>query len=260
MINLSKIKFFFDTKGYVIIENYLNSDLFLKCTKKIHSEVNSEYSNNLSQIKKLGGYLTGNLDLIPSEDMSTIWNEIKKNNFKEVFKKLLDEELENYKVTFRGNISLPNKGSQFYHTDGPIKSRKILIGIAISDVNKIDGPTVIIPGSHKKQIKFWKFYLTKFFKKKDDIILKKGDIFIRESHIWHKGSKNKSNKLRTQLLFVLTKKDNNFKDEKKVFNKQVKFGENMFGTSFKEKMREFVSVYFSSIYFILRFIISIFKR
>ena len=260
MTILGKLKFFFDNNEYVVLENYLRSDLFLKYSEKIQSEVNSEYTNNLNEIKKLGGYLTGNLDLIPSEDIYLIWKELKKNNFKEIFKLLIDDNLEDYDITFRGNISIPNKGSQFFHTDGPIKSRKILIGIAISNVNEIDGPTVLIPGTHKKQVEFWKFYLTKFFQNKKKIILKKGDIFIRESHIWHKGSKNKSNKLRTQLLLVLTKKKNNEKPIKQIFGKSIKFGPNMFGTSFKEKIKEFLSVYFSIIFFLSRIFMSIFKK
>ena len=87
---------------------------------------------------------------------------------------------------------------------------KILIGVPIEDLNEIDGPTELISGSHKQRISYWKFHLRFFFKKKIKLILNKGDIFIRESYIWHKGTKNKSNKLRTIILFILSEKSPNY--------------------------------------------------
>ena len=42
---------------------------------------------------------------------------------------------------------------------------KYLIGVPIEDLNEIDGPTELIPGSHKQRISYWKFHLKNFLKK-----------------------------------------------------------------------------------------------
>ena len=128
-----------------------------------------------------------------------------------------------------------DKGDQFYHTDGPKSARKILIGVPIEDLNEIDGPTELIPGSHKQRISYWKFHLRKFLKK-IKLILNKGDIFIRESYIWHKGTKNKSKKLRIVILFILSEKSPNY--IKQDILDSIKFGDNMFKVSIKDKIRE----------------------
>ena len=260
MSNFNQLKFLFENNGYVVLRNFLKSKIFFKTSDKILEQINNEFIYNLKEIKKLGGYLTGNLDLVPSIDFKTIWNELVDNDIGKVFKEIIGEDIQNYDVTFRGNVSLPKKGDQFYHTDGPLKSRKILIGIAIKNIELIDGPTVLIPGSHKKQVKFWKFYSNFFFKKKKKLTLKRGDIFFRESHIWHKGSRNRGSELRTQLLFVLKKKNITSIEKNINFNNKIKLATNMFGTTLKEKFREFISVYLPFLYIIYQIFFSIFKN
>ena len=73
------------------------------------------------------------------------------------------------------------------------------------------------------------------------LILNKGDIFIRESYIWHKGTKNKSRKLRIIILFILSEKNPNYINQDILDN--IKFGDNMFKVSIKDRIREFVSIY-----------------
>ena len=124
MTILGKLKFFFDNNGYVVLENYLRSDLFLKYSEKIQSEVNSEYTNNLNEIKKLGGYLTGNLDLIPSEDIYLIWKELKKNNFKEIFKLLIDDNLEDYDIHLEAIYLFQIKDLNFFILMDPLSQEK----------------------------------------------------------------------------------------------------------------------------------------
>ena len=116
----------------------------------------------------------------------------------------------------------------------------------IEDLNEIDGPTELIPGSHIKKISYWKFHLEKFFKKKIKLVLKKGDIFIRESYIWHKGTKNNSTKLRIIILFILSEKN--------------EFGDNMFEVSLYGKIKEMISVYLPFFYFVYKFFISIIRK
>ena len=53
-------------------------------------------------------------------------------------------------------------------------------------------------------MKFWEFFLSKKYKKK--VTLKKGQIFIRPHNLWHRGTKNKSNKPRLLLSFSMTPK------------------------------------------------------
>ncbi len=88
--------------------------------------------------------------------------------------------------------------------------------------------------------------------------MNKGDIFIRESYIWHKGTKNKSNKLRIIILFILSEKNPNY--IKQDILESVKFGDNMFKASIKDKIREVISVYLPFFYFLYKLLISFIRK
>jgi hypothetical protein len=96
--------------------------------------------------------------------------------------------------------------------------------------------------------------------KKKKLILEKGDIFIRESHIWHKGTKNKNNKLRTVLLFILSEKKNDSHLVKQNIHEKIKFGENMFQTNTRGYLKEILSIYFPIIFVLIKVVLSILKR
>lgn len=259
MLNLEEKKLLFDKNGFIVIEEILAVESSFRYFEQVKAEVNQEYDLNYKEIKHLGGFLTGNLDLKPSNLILKIWNILEERNLPNIIKKLTGKELKNFQVKYAGNISLPNKGNQFYHTDGPKKARKILIGVPIENLEELDGPTELLPGSHNQRVSYWKFHLQKFFKEKKKLVLKKGDIFIRESYIWHKGTKNKSNKLRTIILFILSeKKDNSLKSQDIL--EKIKFGENMFSTNYKGRIKEVVSVYLPLLYFFYKLIISIIKK
>ena len=258
MLNLKEKKLLFDKNGFIILENLLNNKNSFTLFDRVKSEIIDEYDSNYNEIKKLGGFLTGNLDLKPSKEIVKIWEILKESKISELLKELTNKGLNEYDIKYAGNVSLPNKGEQFYHTDGPKSARKILIGVPIEDINEIDGPTELIPGSHKQRISYWKFHLRKFLKKKMKLILNKGDIFIRESYIWHKGTKNKSRKLRIIILFILSEKNPNYINQDILDN--IKFGDNMFKVSIKDRIREFVSIYLPIFYFLYKLIISFIRK
>tara|TARA_B100001057_G_C22851531_1_gene951150 strand:- start:2520 stop:3296 length:777 start_codon:yes stop_codon:yes gene_type:complete len=258
MLNFDEKKLFFDKNGFIILKNLLNNKNSFTLFDQVKNEITKEYDSNYTEIKKLGGFLTGNLDLKPSKEIVKIWEILKELKISEIISELTNKSLNEYDIKYAGNVSLPNKGDQFYHTDGPKSARKILIGVPIEDLNEIDGPTELIPGSHKQRISYWKFHLKKFLKKKIKLVLNKGDIFIRESYIWHKGTKNKSKKLRIVILFILSEKSPNFINQDILSG--VKFGDNMFKVSIKDKFREIISVYLPFFYFLFKLLISFIKK
>ena len=65
-------KLFFEKNGYIQLSNIIKKDqVFNRLSEEIISETNKFYSENLNQIKRLGGYLTGNLELLPDNKFSS---------------------------------------------------------------------------------------------------------------------------------------------------------------------------------------------
>tara|TARA_B100001027_G_scaffold102374_1_gene70360 strand:+ start:24 stop:803 length:780 start_codon:yes stop_codon:yes gene_type:complete len=259
MIKNSIEKNFFERNGYIQLSNKINNKDFDSLCDQIIFETNKFYSENLDKIKNLGGYLTGNLELLPDKKLIDIWNVLCNEDFENTFEDITGKKLSNFNIKCSGNIVLPNKGYQHFHTDGPLKSKKIILNLAIHEIDLNNAPTQIIPGTHNRDIKYWKFYLNEIFNEKIFIKMKKGDVIIRNHSIWHRGTKNRSKNLRILLLFVLTEKslDKEFSQE---INKRLIIGENQFKSSYMQKFKEIFSIYLAPIYIFYRIISSLIKN
>ena len=259
MTKNSTEKNFFEKNGYILLSSKINNKDFDNLCEKIIFETNKYYSENINKIKSLGGYLTGNLELLPDKKLIEVWKLLCSEDFENTFENIVGKKLSNFNIKCSGNIVLPNKGYQHFHTDGPLKSNKIILNLAIHEINETNAPTQIIPGTHNRNIKYWKFYLNEIFKEKIFIRMKKGDVIIRNHSIWHRGTKNKSKNLRILLLFALTEKslDKNFSQE---INENLTIGENQFKSSFKQKLKEVFSIYLAPIYIFYRIISSLVKH
>ena len=65
MLNFKEKKLFFDKNGFIILKNLLNNKNSFTLFDQVKNEIIMEYNSNYIEIKKLGGFLTGNLDLKP---------------------------------------------------------------------------------------------------------------------------------------------------------------------------------------------------
>ncbi len=258
MIKNSIEKNFFEKNGYIQLSSKIDNKDFDRLCEQIIIETNKFYSENLDKIKNLGGYLTGNLELLPDKKLIDIWNILCDKNFENTFEDITGKKLSSFDIKCSGNIVLPNKGYQHFHTDGPLKSNKIILNVAIHEIDLTNAPTQIIPGTHNREIKYWKFYLHEIFNKKIFIKMKKGDVIIRNHSIWHRGTKNRSKNLRILLLFALTEKvsDKKFSQE---ISENLIIGENQFKSSFTQKFKEVFSIYLAPIYIFYRIISSFIK-
>ena len=85
--------------------------------------------------------------------------------------------------------------------------------------------------------------------------------YLKKIYFLELGTKNSSNKLRNVILFILTpKKDSKEKKFKEKIYSNIRIGRNMFGNSFKEKIKEFVSVRLTFIYLIYIIMVSFVKN
>ena len=65
--------------------------------------------------------MTGNLELLPDKKLTEYGSYMCKD-FENTFEDITGKKLFNFNVKCSGNIVLPNKGYQHFHTDGPLKS------------------------------------------------------------------------------------------------------------------------------------------
>jgi ectoine hydroxylase-related dioxygenase (phytanoyl-CoA dioxygenase family) len=99
-----------------------------------------------------------------------------------------------------GERSLPFR----FHRDAPwFKDTRhcVLILMPLVDFTEEVGPTEVVPGTHMFQHKPSEGYLEKHAKK---ILVPAGTVFAMDGCLWHRGSKNKSGKVRPLLQMNTT--------------------------------------------------------
>lgn len=247
-------KFFFSHNGY-IQKNLFNKDKeFIDISQNLIEEIG--FSINKENIKNLGGYRSGNLNINPGKYGNEFLYLLLKKNFKEYFKFITNDNFEDYSFLAGGNLNLPNSKNQFFHTDGKWMPRMIIVNIATSKIELSNGPLEIIEKSHLENLNYWKFALKIIFLKKKRIIMETGEILIREHRLWHRGTKNysKNNREMIGLMFIKKPHKLNTNNEKNVCIKS-----NIFGNSFKERIKEYLFINFKPILFMYKFFISIIK-
>ena len=248
------IKEEFDKFGLIKISNFVQDQDFYKLCENIDKEINFEYIKNEKKFSKLGGGLIGNININTGHYGNLIWSYLKKNNINKIIEQLTGLTENEYQVFFGGNLLFhyPKSYNQLFHTDGKKHPRKVIITLALDEINNQNGPTEIYKGSHQKNLPYWKFLFKYIFKEKYKLYLNKGDIFIREAFIWHRGTKNKSNKNRVLINFIISEKKNELLDYKT--DENMYFFDNMFNSDLKGRFKEFFNVKLLPIYFIYRFL------
>ena len=248
-------KNYYINNGYAIIDTDLkhNKD-FNNLIDKINNDL--ELKINKGELKKIGGFIMGNFGINQGPYGPQLYSLIFKEKLIKIFEEFTESNLEDFKVFHGGNLVLPNKGKQLFHIDGSYKKKMYMVSIVTEDIDLNNAPTEICVGSHKKEMKFWEFFLSKKVKKK--VTLKKGQIFIRPHNLWHRGTKNKSNKPRLLLSFSMTPKIQN--EQTQNCSSNVKILPNFFKSNLIGRIHEFSYVYLGSILIIFKLFYSIFKR
>tara|TARA_B100000902_G_scaffold385012_1_gene425867 strand:- start:11010 stop:11792 length:783 start_codon:yes stop_codon:yes gene_type:complete len=193
----------FDKNGYVLLDtNLSNNSLFDKLVNEFQNSLEAEINN--SDIKKIGGYIMGNFGINQGPLGSKLYSQVFKEEFINYFENLTQKKLDLFDINFGGNLTMPKKGSQIFHTDGNYGQEMYLISVATEDITLMNGPTEVCVGSHLKSMTFDEFFFSKKNKKK--LTMKKGQILIRKHNLWHRGTKNYTSKPRLLLSFIMIPK------------------------------------------------------
>lgn len=244
----------FDKKGYAIFntklkENYKFNSIIKKIEKDLLRQSKKKFLNNL------GGFIMGNLNVNQGNYGLKLFSLVFKKNLIKIFEKIAGNKINNFDVLYGGNLSLPNKGSQLFHTDGSYNQDMYLISFATEDITKKNGPTEICLGTSAKPFKYWEFFISK--KKKKMIFLKKGQVLIRKHNLWHRGTTNYSDKPRLLLSFILTPKKRNLKID---YYKKLTILPNFFSSNYKGKFHEIMYVHFGKILIFFKLFVSIIRN
>ena len=246
----------FEKDGYVIIHsNLIENNKFLEICSNIYTSLEKVLKS--TNIKKFRGYMMGNLNVYPGKFGDELFELIKENKILDLIENIIGKKISDMELNYGGNLCLSKKGDQHFHTDGTFSKEMYLVSIATENITEENGPTEVCVGTHKKNFKYWQFIFSKKLKCK--ILLNKGDIIIRKHCLWHRGTRNLSEKNRLLLSFVIFPRslDNQTKPTK---TSQISISSNFFKENNIGLLQEFIYSKLKFIHFTLRLLKSILSK
>jgi hypothetical protein len=193
---------FYAENGYAILRNVISKE---KLTA-LHDAVVEAYgeAQRTGKLFKGGGGLTGHLNCLPGEVSRFAYDELVEKGVIDLLASMVPKPLGPMNVGL--NYNLPKSVAQHYHVDSEWTKEFYIVNVAMVDTDLVNGAIDLVPGTHKKFYKYWRFATERPYRHAVRIPMKQGDVLIRGSNLWHRGMPNLSAKPRPMLAFTFGEK------------------------------------------------------
>jgi hypothetical protein len=185
-----------ETLGYTLLESCIDVNL----TEIAMKELLAEYESACPMPWRGGGKWFGHINYVPSPS-NQIFREIASNSR---IKRVLDHALgRDYKIVgFGGNANLPGSRYQPAHADGWLGTDFVVVNIPLGQVTEFNGSTEIWPRTHQEKLTIPQFNGVP--RQSVRLNSSPGDVVIRYSNLWHRGTPNKSSDVRLMLALLVS--------------------------------------------------------
>ena len=136
------------------------------------------------------------------------------------------------------NFNLPNSVAQHYHIDGLYTDDFLICNVAVVDTDLVNGAIDILPGTNRQFYKFWQYALQRKYRLTTRIPMRRGDVLIRKSTVWHRGMPNNSATARPMMSLTFGEASAPDGDPFLVHDGKMFFYPNWFNTSRLGRLRE----------------------
>ena len=185
---------------------------------------------------KGGGTVTGHLNCFPGRSARFAWNELIESGVVDTVHAIRAGRPNQMRVTM--NFNMPGSVAQHYHMDGAYLDDFLICNLAVVDTTLENGAIDLLAGTNREFMPFWKYALTRQYKKTVRIQMQAGDVLLRKSNLWHRGMPNHSKVARPLLSFTFGEKSAPEGDPFEVNNGDFEFYPNWYNTSRAGRVRE----------------------
>jgi hypothetical protein len=185
---------------------------------------------------KGGGMVTGHLNCFPGRSARFAWDELNAAGVVGAVCAIRAGRPNRMRVTM--NFNMPGSVAQHYHMDGAYLDDFLICNLAVVDTTLTNGAIDLLAGTHREFMPFWKYALSRQYKKSIRIEMQAGDVLLRKSHLWHRGMPNNSKVARPLLSFTFGEKSAPEEDPFEVNDGEFEFYTNWYTTSRAGRARE----------------------
>jgi hypothetical protein len=195
---IDSLKQSFAENGYFVVRQVVSPERLTD----LHAEL-VEAFDRMQQSGELfsgGGLVSGHLNCFPGKGARFVYDTLQERGFIDLIKQLHPQVLRMPNIGC--NFNLPGSAAQHYHTDRPFTRDFMIANIAVVDTVVENGAIELIPGTHKRFYKYTRFVLERPQRNSIRVPMKKGDLLVRTSNVWHRGMPNQTKVPRPMLALT----------------------------------------------------------
>src|ERR1043166_6580150 len=188
----------FAADGYLVFKNVVSREKLAHLHARLRDEF--EDAKRSGRLFSGGGLISGHLNCFPGEESRFAYDALVQNGIIDLIKQLFPKATRMPNVGC--NFNLPGSVAQHYHADRNFLDYFLIANVAVVDTNIANGAIDVVPGTHQKFYKFWRFALERQNRAGIRIPMEQGHALVRTSTLWHRGMPNKTPQPRPMLAFT----------------------------------------------------------
>jgi hypothetical protein len=244
-----------DEDGYVVIPGVVSPERLDQLGRELRMEY--EQARSSGTLFKGGGTLTGHLNCFPGARSRFVYDELEAAGVVDLVKATRPDIVDKVRATM--NFNLPGSVAQHYHADDLYTEEFLICNVAVVDTTEVNGALDVLPGTHKRFYKFWRYALERKYRLSTRVPLRRGDAVLRKSTLWHRGMPNRSSEPRPMMAITFGERWSHDGDDPFAVNDGVAyFFPNWYSTSRLGELRERVYVKAPITYSTYRFVRSLY--
>lgn len=246
---IKDLKQAFDRDGYFVIRNVVSRERLAELHRTLEQEFDA--ATKSGALFSGGGLTSGHLNCFPGQAARFVYDTLQDRGIIDLIKELDPRVVRMPNVGC--NFNLPGSHTQHYHLDRPFTRDFMIANVAVVDTNNENGAMEAIPGTHKRFYKYTQFVLERVARNSVRVPLNRGDVLVRSSNVWHRGTANLTSVPRPMLAMTWEDGGSNQEDPFAADGGKIRFIPNWFKPTRVGRFREQLFVKVPVTYSALRF-------
>lgn len=239
----------FASNGYFVLRNVVSP----KRLAELHVALAKEFdaASKSGALFSGGGLVSGHLNCFPGAGARFAYDTLTERGIIDLIKQLDPKVVRMPNVGL--NFNLPGSHTQHYHIDRPFTRDFMIANVAVVDTVIENGAIELIPGTHKRFYKYTQFVLERRHRDGVRVPMNRGDVLVRSSNVWHRGTTNRTSIPRPMLAMTWEDGGSSHEDPFSDDGGKIRFRPNWFKPTRVGRLREQLFVKVPVAYSALRF-------
>lgn len=239
----------FAAAGFVVLRNVVSPARLGELHEALTQEFDAESKSGA--LFNGGGLVSGHLNCHPGAGARFAYDTLQERGIIDLLKQLHPNVLRMPNVGC--NFNLPGSHTQHYHTDRPFTRDFMIANVAIVDTVIENGAIEVIPATHVRFYKYTQFVMQRRYRDGIRVPLNRGDVLLRSSNLWHRGTTNRTSVPRPMLAMTWEDGGSEQPDPFMAQGGKIRFLPNWFKPTPMGRLRERLFVKVPIAYSALRF-------